>query len=152
MAADSMEIDDSLYRQVCFAGTLSPAAAFLSKAVKWSFQVLFVFALFPITHTLISPSLCFSSVQPPAICPGWQCHAPDGTVLSLSQRDGGSWNWDRYAKFENVFLHPCNVSHVVFIVCRCQVWPWTTHFCFYSKEYRSRRCKGMQTQHYVSWS
>lgn len=39
MAADSMEIDDSLYRQVCFAGTLSPAVAFLSEAIKPTLRI-----------------------------------------------------------------------------------------------------------------
>lgn len=69
-----MEIDDSLYRQVCFALTLSPEVAFLSKSIKPSLHVnatdshlsqgllLLLFLLF----LLYSPLLELSSLPPSA--------------------------------------------------------------------------------------
>lgn len=114
MAADSMEIDDSLYRQVYHFGCTSPCSVvFLTEAfetnvtdkvTRQSRQEMTVLCFIPqsvkflncpsgsLGLFLILPLPPFSPIQPPAICAGRQCYVPDGPVLSLSQWDGRTGN------------------------------------------------------------
>lgn len=158
MAADSMEIDDSLYRQVCFAGTpISPAVAFLSKAIKPNLHI-------NATSHLLRES---SSFIPHYL---WSCLSLS-TSLSSRQRYVLGDNAMHQMAQSSVFLSGMGglgieigrpqfkMSFYTFAIW-LTLYSWCfasvkfdtelLDFCFYSEEYRSRRCKGMQTQHYVS--
>lgn len=161
MAADSMEIDDSLYRQVkpSWLYTSQSVLVVCTKALvaedkvtqyterKWLCFILQINAVIAPHFSLLIWSLTlplhsFPSVQPPAICAGRQRYAPDGSVLSLSQWNGRSGNWDRWAKYLIMAQQHCNVVSVcIDMVCIANTNQ--LDFLFHSKEYCPGWCEGV---------
>lgn len=152
-----MEIDDSLYRRVCYAGTSSPGAVFVSQRNKTCLthkgngQSLIVRVISLLrSNPSRFPGLIRHSASPPSSRQRYVLG--DNAMHQMAQSSvflsgmGALGIEIGTPQIQNVTLH---LWHVSYVYSRCEFDIERLTFVFYSKEYRSRRCEGIQRKHFV---